>query len=136
MDGALMEVGPYRVNKDGKLRLQDGSWDEFANVLFVDQPLGTGFSYVDTNSYVHEMDQMAENMIHFLKEFFAIFPEYRHTEVRQMEWMSRRSGHTDLCNSCTSRESRTPDNGYLTSRTQSSSTTRKTKRTLGNLRAS
>ena len=82
MDGALMEIGPYRVTKDGKLRLQDGSWDEFANVLFVDQPVGTGFSYVDTNSYIHEMDQMSEQMIQFLKGFFDIFPEYKNTEVR------------------------------------------------------
>lgn len=76
-----MEIGPYRVKKDGTLRLQDGSWDEFANVLFVDQPVGTGFSYVDTDSYVHEMDDMANQMVSFLKGFFEIFPEYKHTEV-------------------------------------------------------
>lgn len=81
MDGALMEIGPYRVQEDGTLRLQDGSWDEFANVLFVDQPVGTGFSYVDTNSYVHELDEMAEQMVTFLKDFFKIFPEYEHTEL-------------------------------------------------------
>ena len=81
MDGALMEIGPYRVTKDGKLRLQDGSWDEFANVLFVDQPVGTGFSYADTNSYVHEMDQMADQMVQFLKAFFEIFPEHKNTDV-------------------------------------------------------
>lgn len=96
MDGALMEVGPYRVNKDGTLRLQDGSWDEFANVLFVDQPVGTGFSYVDTNSYVHEMDQMADQMISFLKSFFDIFPEYKHTEVRWARRLSRRCRDTNL----------------------------------------
>ncbi|CAK1362592.1 Pheromone-processing carboxypeptidase kex1 [Cercospora beticola] len=81
MDGALMEIGPYRVTKDGKLRLQDGSWDEFANVLFVDQPVGTGFSYADTNSYVHEMDQMADQMVQFLKAFFEIFPEHKNTDL-------------------------------------------------------
>jgi carboxypeptidase D len=121
MDGALMEIGPYRVNKDGTLRLQDGSWDEFANVLFVDQPVGTGFSYVDTNSYVHEMDEMAEQMITFLKKLFDIFPEYRHTEVC---WAQRSGGRNMAANrfhSCTLQESRTQDNGYLTSATPSSS---------------
>lgn len=81
MDGALIEVGPYRVNQDGTLRLQDGSWDEFANVLFVDQPVGTGFSYADTNSYVNEMEQMTEQMMTFLTKWFEIFPEYAHTDV-------------------------------------------------------
>lgn len=83
MDGALMEIGPYRVQKDGTLKLNDGSWDEFANLLFIDNPVGTGFSYVDTNAYIHEMDEMASQMTRFLERFFEIFPEYEHTEVRR-----------------------------------------------------
>lgn len=75
MDGALMEVGPYRVNEDGTLRYNDGSWDEFANILFVDNPVGTGFSYVDGDSYIHELDTMAQQMVSFLEHFFALFPE-------------------------------------------------------------
>lgn len=97
MDGALMEVGPYRVKEDGTLRLQDGSWDEFANVLFVDQPVGTGFSYVDTDSYIHEMDEMAEQMVTFLKDFFKIFPEYENTEVCSTESVSARGNRRLMC---------------------------------------
>lgn len=81
MDGAMMEIGPYRVNKDGTLRLTDGSWDEFANVVFVDQPVGTGFSYADTNSFVHEMDEMSSQMITFLTKFFEVFPDHEHDDV-------------------------------------------------------
>ncbi|KAI7367547.1 Pheromone-processing carboxypeptidase [Hortaea werneckii] len=76
MDGALMEVGPYRVGEGGNLTYNNGSWDEFANVLFVDNPVGTGFSYVDSNSYLHELDEMATQMITFLEKFFATFPEH------------------------------------------------------------
>ena len=81
MDGAMMEIGPYRVLKDGKLKYNDGSWDEFANLLFVDQPVGTGFSYVDTNSYLHELPEMASHMIIFLEQFFELFPEYTSDDV-------------------------------------------------------
>lgn len=81
MDGALMELGPYRVKTDGNLEYNAGSWDEFANVLFVDNPVGTGFSYVDTNSYLHELQQMADNFIVFLEKWFAVFPEYEHDDV-------------------------------------------------------
>jgi carboxypeptidase D len=81
MDGAMMEIGPYRVTKDGVLTYNDGSWDEFANVLFVDNPVGTGFSYVDTDSYDHELREMADHMVTFLKEFFALFPEYEGNDV-------------------------------------------------------
>lgn len=82
MDGALMEIGPYRINEDETLRYNDGSWDEFANVLFVDNPVGTGFSYVDGDSYVHELDEMADQMITFLEKWFALFPEHMHDDVR------------------------------------------------------
>ncbi|KAF2480072.1 serine carboxypeptidase [Neohortaea acidophila] len=81
MDGALMEIGPYRVNEDGTLRYNDGSWDEFANLLFVDQPLGTGFSYVDGDSMTHDLPQMAEHMITFLEKWFVLFPEYMHDDL-------------------------------------------------------
>jgi carboxypeptidase D len=80
-DGALMEVGPYRVDKDGKLSYNDGSWDEFANLLFVDSPVGTGFSFVDTDSFVTELDQMADQFIIFLEKFFHLFPQYEHDDV-------------------------------------------------------
>ncbi|KAL8831963.1 MAG: hypothetical protein Q9191_000562 [Dirinaria sp. TL-2023a] len=76
MDGALMEIGPYRLKDDAHLVYNEGAWDEFANVLFVDNPVGTGFSYVDTDSYVHELTEMADQMVRFLEKFFAIFPEY------------------------------------------------------------
>ncbi|KAL8827707.1 MAG: hypothetical protein Q9170_006906 [Blastenia crenularia] len=76
LDGALMEIGPYRVKSKDQLVYSDGAWDEFANILFVDNPVGTGFSYVDTDSYVTELTQMADQMVQFLERFFVLFPEY------------------------------------------------------------
>lgn len=81
MDGALMEIGPYRVRDNGHLVYNEGSWDEFANLLFVDNPVGTGFSYVDTDSYLHELPEMADQFITFLERWFAIFPEYERDDV-------------------------------------------------------
>ena len=70
-----MEIGPYRVREGGKLEYNDGSWDEFANLLFVDNPVGTGFSYVDTDSYVHELSEMATEFVTFLERWFELFPD-------------------------------------------------------------
>ncbi|KAI9714348.1 MAG: Cell death protease [Bogoriella megaspora] len=81
MDGALMEVGPYRVNDNGTLRYNDGSWDEFANLLFIDNPVGTGFSYVDSDSYIHELPTMADQVVKFLEKWFTVFPEYSHDDI-------------------------------------------------------
>ncbi|KAJ9643763.1 uncharacterized protein PV06_09055 [Exophiala oligosperma] len=76
MDGAMMELGPYRVKEGGKLTYNEGSWDEFANLLFVDNPVGTGFSYVNTDSYLHELQEMADQFLIFMEKWFALFPEY------------------------------------------------------------
>jgi carboxypeptidase D len=65
-----MEIGPFHVRGD-KLVENGGSWNEFANLLFglsalwlrlimtVDQPVGTGFSYVNTNAYLHELPEVS-----------------------------------------------------------------------------
>lgn len=81
MDGALMEIGPYRVKQDMTLEVNNGSWSEYGNLLFVDNPVGTGFSYVNTNNYVHELSTMSEQFVAFLEKFFKIFPEYEHDDV-------------------------------------------------------
>ena len=70
-----MEIGPYRLKDDSHLTYNDGAWDEFANLLFVDNPVGTGFSYV------HELQEMADQMVIFLAKFFEIFPEYEDNDV-------------------------------------------------------
>ncbi|EED20240.1 pheromone processing carboxypeptidase KexA [Talaromyces stipitatus ATCC 10500] len=81
MDGALMEIGPYRVKDDHTLVYNNGSWDEFANLLFIDQPVGTGFSYVNTNSFLHDLDHVSSHMVTFLDKWFAMFPEYESDDL-------------------------------------------------------
>ncbi|KAL7623315.1 Cell death protease [Parahypoxylon ruwenzoriense] len=80
-DGALMEIGPYRLKDENTLEYNNGSWNEFANLLFVDNPVGTGYSYADTNSYVHELDEMASQFIMFLEKWYKLFPEYEHDDI-------------------------------------------------------
>ncbi|KAI0543913.1 Alpha/Beta hydrolase protein [Xylaria curta] len=80
-DGAMMEIGPYRLKDNDNLTYNNGSWHEFANLLFVDNPVGTGYSYVDTNSYVHELDEMADQFVIFLEKWYKLFPEYEHDDI-------------------------------------------------------
>lgn len=81
MDGALFEIGPYRLNRNQTLKYNEGSWDEFANLLFVDQPVGTGFSYVNSDSYIHELTEMSAQFVTFLERWFEVFPEYEKDDV-------------------------------------------------------
>lgn len=81
-----MEIGPYRVRDGDKLEYNNGSWDAFANLLFLDSPVGTGFSYVDSDSYVHELKDVADGVVAFLDKFFLLFPEYASDDVRN-SWL-------------------------------------------------
>lgn len=118
----MMEVGPYRVREGGHLEYNNGSWDEFANLLFVDQPVGTGFSYVNTDSYLSELDQMAEHMITFLDKFFTLFPEYENDDVSRGNVVTQCFLLTH--GSCTLLVNRMLDSTFLTSPAPSSSETR------------
>jgi serine carboxypeptidase-like clade 4 len=71
------EQGPYRLAEDGSISTNPHSWTEIANVLFVDQPVGTGFSYADdSKAYVKTEDGVATDMWEFLQTFMKEFPQY------------------------------------------------------------
>lgn len=75
MDGALMEIGPLKLSAKGELQYHEGTWMESSDLVFVDQPGGTGFSY--TNSYSSELYQVAEQFSVFLQQYFHVFPHDR-----------------------------------------------------------
>ncbi|CAG8540091.1 12178_t:CDS:10 [Racocetra persica] len=81
MDGVFLESGPWRINSNQTLRLIDGAWNEYANVLYVDQPIGTGFSFANSDSYLHNVTQIPSQFLLFLDKFFKIFPEYSKDEI-------------------------------------------------------
>eukprot|EP00350_Pseudokeronopsis_sp_OXSARD2_P011528 CAMPEP_0170541832 /NCGR_PEP_ID=MMETSP0211-20121228/1451_1 /TAXON_ID=311385 /ORGANISM="Pseudokeronopsis sp., Strain OXSARD2" /LENGTH=176 /DNA_ID=CAMNT_0010844701 /DNA_START=318 /DNA_END=848 /DNA_ORIENTATION=- len=81
MFGNFLETGPIRVTKEGatnsdfSLGLNDeGSWVEIANVVFVDQPVGTGFSY--GSPPVTDMQDGADEIRNFILGFYEIHPEF------------------------------------------------------------
>lgn len=46
----LSENGPYTINADMTLTENKFGWDVNSHMIFIDQPIGTGFSYSDVSS--------------------------------------------------------------------------------------
>ncbi|KAI3522108.1 hypothetical protein L1887_11587 [Cichorium endivia] len=77
--GAMEELGPFRVNRDGKtLYRNDYAWNNVANVLFLESPAGVGFSYASKSfDYTIGDKQTAKDAYTFLINWLERFPEYK-----------------------------------------------------------
>ncbi|GER43600.1 serine carboxypeptidase-like protein [Striga asiatica] len=81
--GAMEEIGPFRVNRDGKtLHKNPYAWNNVANVLFLESPAGVGFSYSNTTSNnltTGDTNTAKDNYV-FLLNWFERFSEYKDRE--------------------------------------------------------
>lgn len=81
--GLWLENGPLKFTKTGLSGDNDyviglnpeGSWSDLANVVYLDQPVGVGFSYGSTN--VLNMEEGASDFLSFLIQFYDTYPEFK-----------------------------------------------------------
>lgn len=72
--GNFFELGPWNEN----LKPRNTSWDKYANILFVDNPVGTGFSYVDEeNAFTTTNKQIADDFVELMKGFYMAIPDMK-----------------------------------------------------------
>jgi len=69
MDGFFLEHGPFKVLDDMSLSVHPYSWHHVANVVYVDQPVGTGFSFTGRRQYCDDDDCINKHMYSFLQAF-------------------------------------------------------------------
>lgn len=76
--GNFMEIGPLDVN----LRPRNTTWISKASVLFIDNPVGVGFSYVTNDSaLVTNNEQIATDLVVFMKNFLDKMPEFQKNPI-------------------------------------------------------
>ncbi|KAF3456405.1 hypothetical protein FNV43_RR01055 [Rhamnella rubrinervis] len=78
--GAAVELGPYRVNVNGTgLYFNEYAWNTEANLLFVESPVGVGFSYTNTSSDLTQLEDkiVAEDAYNFLVNWLQRFPQFK-----------------------------------------------------------
>ncbi|KAF5390406.1 hypothetical protein D9757_005276 [Collybiopsis confluens] len=79
--GLLMELGPCSIDmnprsKNGTL-WNPFSWNEAANIFFLDQPVGVGFSYADYGETIQTTEEAAKNVHAFISIFFETFSQFK-----------------------------------------------------------
>ena len=70
----FVENGPMRV-ENGKPVLNEHSWNNKANLLYVDQPIGTGYSKGSIFNMPKNEEKVSQQFGIFLKKFFEEYPE-------------------------------------------------------------
>lgn len=78
----MMEQGPFKPNSNGTLSLNKYSWNTVSNMIFIEQPVGVGFSFSDDKSDYSTGDVQAtlDNYL-LIQAFFDKFPEYRKNDL-------------------------------------------------------
>lgn len=74
MTGLFMELGPSKLDKDGKLIRNPSSWNANASVIFLDQPVNVGYSY--SGGSVTSTTAAGKDVYALMTLFFEQFPQY------------------------------------------------------------
>lgn len=82
-NGGLLELGPFRVKSDRKTLYRNPySWNNVANVIFLESPAGVGFSYGNESIIYNQTGDMstAKDAYAFLVNWFERFPQYKNRD--------------------------------------------------------
>lgn len=75
--GLFTEHGPYQVAEDGTPHLRDTTWVNRFSVLYMDNPVGAGFSFTESDEgYARNLHDTSRNLFEALQQFFTLFPDY------------------------------------------------------------
>ncbi|XP_047318246.1 serine carboxypeptidase-like 34 [Impatiens glandulifera] len=81
--GAAEELGPFFPMKNTRdLKFNKHTWNKAANLLFIDSPVGVGFSYTNTSSDIAQLGDKntALDSYKFLLGWFKRFPQFKSHE--------------------------------------------------------
>ncbi|KAF5502027.1 Pheromone-processing carboxypeptidase kex1 [Colletotrichum aenigma] len=85
LHGMLYENGPCLSDGANGTEFNPNSWTEHFNIIYLDQPAGVGFSYVDDysdkTSYPSRAEESAVDVISFIKLFYEAFPDFADADL-------------------------------------------------------
>jgi carboxypeptidase C (cathepsin A) len=80
--GFMTEQGPFRPDESGNIFPNEYAWNKIANMVFLEQPVGVGFSYSDNKDDYHiGDDQAAKDNLATIRGFLTKFPEFANSPL-------------------------------------------------------
>ncbi|XP_049276065.1 vitellogenic carboxypeptidase-like [Rhipicephalus sanguineus] len=74
--GQFLENGPLGIDANGKLFYRNHTIANDMNIIYLDQPAGSGYSFNDGKNYASTLENASNHIIRFVRRFVRIFPEY------------------------------------------------------------
>jgi serine carboxypeptidase-like clade 2 len=78
-------MGPFRPTSSGSLEHNPYAWTNIANMVFIEQPVGVGFSYSSEPNFYDSAQygdkQSATDNLLILQEFYKKFPERSYNDM-------------------------------------------------------
>ncbi|CAG7816569.1 unnamed protein product [Allacma fusca] len=77
----FLENGPFFLDEKFRLQERNESWAKTHSMLYIDVPVGAGFSFTDMEEgYAKNKEDEAAELFKALQQFFTLFHEYRKRE--------------------------------------------------------
>lgn len=79
--GQFLENGPLGIDTKGKTFWRNETLLRLADVIYLDQPAGGGFSILEnTHGFAASLDNITDSIEEFLRQFLLLFEEYKNRD--------------------------------------------------------
>eukprot|EP00048_Salpingoeca_helianthica_P014045 m.213951 g.213951 ORF g.213951 m.213951 type:complete len:453 (-) comp15581_c0_seq1:3107-4465(-) len=79
--GLFSEIGPYTLDASLNLVPRPYTWNREFGLLFIDNPVGAGFSYTGTGAYAQDQDAVSDDLYAFMQKFYDYFPQLLNNDL-------------------------------------------------------
>ncbi|KAF6214174.1 hypothetical protein GE061_008913 [Apolygus lucorum] len=79
--GLFEENGPLKITRSLSLQKKEYYWSKNLHVIYIDNPVGTGFSFTDDDAgYATNEVEVGQNLYEAVLQFFTMFPDLQKNE--------------------------------------------------------
>lgn len=76
--GMFTEIGPFGIEPGGRIAARNVTWNQHFHLLFLDNPVGTGFSFTEAaEGFATNQTQIGMDLYTAVSQFFSLFPALR-----------------------------------------------------------